>query len=90
MEKLSFPELSIYRESNDYIIHNFQLNSWVVLNEKEYMIASELIFNKKSVGELIGVIEDKNLVKYVVNLLLLYKIGFRGELPRIIMIIFQM
>lgn len=82
LEKLSFPELSIYRESNDYIIHNFQLNSWVVLNEKEYMIASELIFNKKSVGELIGVIEDKNLVKYVVNLLLLYKIGFRGELPQ--------
>ncbi|WP_068792581.1 radical SAM/SPASM domain-containing protein [Brevibacillus laterosporus] len=71
---LTFPRLAVYREKEDYIIHNYLVSSWIVLNQQEYEIAHEMIYNKKSPQGLIDEQYDASLVKRVIGLIRLYKI----------------
>ncbi|WP_172252195.1 radical SAM/SPASM domain-containing protein [Saccharibacillus deserti] len=81
MNKISFPKIAVYKEKQDYIVHNFQLNSWVVFGKSEYDIASKIIFQNRSEQELIVEGYEKDKIVYILNLLLLYKIGYIEKLP---------
>ncbi|MEX6703191.1 radical SAM protein [Peribacillus frigoritolerans] len=66
--------IAVYSNKGDYIIHNFILNSWVVLNPEEYEVANDYLFNAVSQIELSekynGVVVNK-----ILNLIKLYKIN---------------
>ncbi|CAM4381093.1 radical SAM/SPASM domain-containing protein [Saccharibacillus endophyticus] len=79
MQKISFPKLAVYKEKKDFIVHNFQLNSWVVFDEAEYEIVFKIIFQNCSEQDLIFEGYEKSKVVHILNLLLLYKIGYIEE-----------
>lgn len=80
-EELRFPkEIAVYYESGDYIIHNYKLNSWIVLDEKEYEIAKFLIYDHKKPSEIITK-NNKSLVKKVLAQISMFKIGYYGSEP---------
>ncbi|MDP5274604.1 radical SAM/SPASM domain-containing protein [Chengkuizengella axinellae] len=80
-KQLKFPKLAVYSENDDYIIHNYSLNSWVVLNPYQYEIAAKIIYDRKKPLELTNDYEQIE-VRKVLGKLLLYKIGYHGELPK--------
>jgi radical SAM protein with 4Fe4S-binding SPASM domain len=80
-ERLHIPDVAVYYEDGHYVVHNVQLNCWVVYSPSEYDIASELIYDGKSVAELIESGLNPQQVKQVARKMLMYRVAYQGERP---------
>lgn len=65
--------IAVYSRKDDYIVHNFILNSWIVLNSKEYEVAAHILFGQVSYNEIFEKY-DTSIVNRIINLIKLYKI----------------
>ncbi|MGC5776377.1 radical SAM protein [Paenibacillus pabuli] len=80
-EQLHIPYVAVYYEDGNYVVHNYQLNCWVVYSPSEYEIASELIYGGKTASELIGAGLNAGDVKRVARKMLMYRVAYQGERP---------
>jgi radical SAM additional 4Fe4S-binding domain len=80
-ERLHIPYVAVYYEDGNYVVHNYQLNCWVVYSPSEYEIASELIYGGKTASELIESGLNAESVKRVARKMLMYRVAYQGERP---------
>ena len=79
-EAIKFERVGVYYESGDYIVHNVDLNSWVVFSPDDYRIAARMIYEGELPANLLKS-WPKSQVLSVFGKLLLYKIGYQGAKP---------
>ncbi|MCW3795131.1 MULTISPECIES: radical SAM/SPASM domain-containing protein [Paenibacillus] len=80
-ERLHIPNVAVYYEDGHYVVHNVQLNCWVVYSPSEYEIASELVYGGKTVSELMDSGLDAQNVKRIARKMLMYRVAYQGEKP---------
>ncbi|GAS83758.1 radical SAM/SPASM domain-containing protein [Paenibacillus amylolyticus] len=80
-ERLHIPNVAVYYEDGHYVVHNVQLNCWVVYTPSEYEIASELVYGGKTVSELMDSGLDAQNVKRIARKMLMYRVAYQGEKP---------
>lgn len=89
-QQLHIPYVAVYYEDGNYVVHNHQLNCWVVYSPDEYEIASELIYGGKTAAELIEAGRNGESVKRVARKMLMYRVAYQGERPAEYAILDQM